>query len=195
MFSKDWKDVSLRFWPKIRELRKVFKNYSYSDPSHIYSTDEKICEFLLEKMRSIKWKIFEILELAYERRLDAFISILDNTRIEIDIFLDEIKVRQLSCKKDITMDTLENIIKHDFDIVTEIRELQKSSEELFDMCLKLEPIERSWNQDEFQKFEEKIKDVLYLEQKIRRIFEERDKLINLKKLHLKDVIEEIINKE
>ena len=189
---KEWEDVKLRLWSKVKKLKKYIPDYSYSDSNHVYSTDEKFCGFVIQKLRGVKWKVVDVLNMLFETGVNN-LERLEKTKNEIDMFLDEVKIRELSCRRSITSEVLDTIVEYDFNITEELEKLKKEIELLFEFSLKVEtPASRMFDEKDIVELNKKVQTIEKHVKKIREMFEERDKLINLKKLHLLDFVKEKI---
>ena len=189
---KEWEDVKLRLWSKVKKLKKHIPDYGYSDSNRVYSTDEKFCGFVIQKLRDVKWKIVDVLNMLFETGVNN-LEMLEKTKNEIDMFLDEVKIRELSCRRSITSEVLDSIVEYDFNITEELEKLKRETELLFEFSLKIEtPANRMFDEKDIVELNKKVQTIEKHVKKIREMFEERDKLINLKKLHLLDFVKEKI---
>jgi len=116
MNRASWSRVKITKRALFDELVKVFPRYEYSTLQMCSATDDKICEYFINKLSEAKRKAFHLLQNSYELHYEDLVPKFDHLRLDIDIFSDEIKMRYTNFKK-ITEEFMEELMQHDLEIV------------------------------------------------------------------------------
>lgn len=179
--GKEWDDVKTEMSSEFSKLKKAAPGYSYEDTHAAIATDEKFCNFIVEQIRVSKDRLFNITELLYELKIDALSKLAEDLRNDIDIFSDEIKVRHSSMDI-LTEHWAKRIVRHDYDLMEGIGELNARLERLLRMITDLRKIgsRGPYQPDELEKIRKEVKNICGSVDELVRIFKEREAICNIK---------------
>ena len=119
----DWEQVVKDMKFRIDEIKAHVKYYDYSDQENSLITDEKLVEYMQDELRKAKSMLFDITDISFGRQINLSKD-FQNLRDELDIFLDEIKLRHCEWKG-LNEEWIKKIIKTDLDLINGIKELNK----------------------------------------------------------------------
>jgi hypothetical protein len=182
--SPSWNETKTKMWARVKEIEKLIPSYEYSGPHHVSHTDDMVKDIIVGELRASKKLLFNILETAYEQQKEGMIKDLHKIRDDIDIFLDEVKIRHpIKWPESIPQEFLEKIVIHDSEIIREIPKLNSRLEEVGKMLLDIEK-ERAgavpFDREQTAKLHSRISEVKKLADELVKLFKEREMLINLK---------------
>ncbi|MEM5812547.1 MAG: hypothetical protein QW286_02400 [Candidatus Aenigmatarchaeota archaeon] len=189
--DSEWKTVKTKMWARIKEIEKAVPNYDYSSLHSIISTDDKFTDFVLSELRKSKKILFDILENSYEQQKEMLTKDVQKIRDDIDIFLDNVKIRQIRWPEKIPEEFLEKIVFYDSELLREIPKMNSLLEEIEKNVLEMEkPGTSLFDKEQLEKLNAKISNAKSQAEFLFRLFKERDLLLNLKHIHREDVYEE-----
>ncbi len=120
----DWTTIRRNVKFKIDEIRKHIRDYDYSDTDNSIATDHRVMEYVQSELRKSKKKLFDITDVSFGRAIELSKD-FQNLRDDIDIFLDEIKLRRCEWK-DLDGEWVERIIKIDLTLIEGIKKLNET---------------------------------------------------------------------
>ena len=126
----DWKDVRDSLRSKVKMMEEHIPLYEYSEESKALVTDEKMTSLILKELRKSKKRLFDLLDTSYEMQREFLTKDLHSMRDDIDIFLDELKVRRLKWDRELSTQTVKEIVKLDVEILNNTLLLEKEIDEL-----------------------------------------------------------------
>jgi hypothetical protein len=181
----DWKGVKNKMNIEIKAVGKFIPAYDYSSESRAEATDGKICRFMIEEIRKSKDYLFHIIQVAYELHEESLNKNFQGLRDDLDVFSDEIKVRNFQWSRDLSQAWIEKLIKHDYHLV---QQMQKLNTELYDLHkIFLKVVKLYPKKTDPKQLEQVRKLIKLLEKAIDKIvltFKEREVICNLKPLAL-----------
>ena len=124
----DWNTVSLDMKASVDEIKARVKHYNYSDTEASLATDERFIEFLQDELRKSKARLYDITDVSFGRNI-TLTRDFQNLRDELDIFLDEIKLRHCEWKA-LTDGWIKKIIGIDLELIRGIGELNARLEKV-----------------------------------------------------------------
>lgn len=137
MAGFDWTEVSKKMNDEIKSVGKIIKNYDYSTEAKAESTDVKICEFVIEEIRRAKDILFNIINTAYELHEERLNKNFEGLRDDLDVFSDEIKIRNFVWNNDITAEWVERMVRYDFELISHMNKLNTELEEAYKLFMKV----------------------------------------------------------
>ena len=184
MTESAWNETKTKMWARVKEIEKLIPSYEYSSPHHVSHTDDKVKDLILSELRSSKKLLFNILETAFEQQKEGMAKDIHKIRDDIDIFLDEVKIRHpIKWPESIPQEFLEKIVVHDSEIVREIPKLNSRLEEIGKMLLDIEkerPGAVPYDREQSARLHANVSEIKKLVDELVRLFKEREMLINLK---------------
>jgi hypothetical protein len=191
--SSGWKEVKTRMWARIKEIEKEIPAYDYSETHHMVATDDKVKDIVVDELRKSKKLLFSILEGAYEQQKEGLTTDLHNIRDDIDIFLDEVKVKhEIKWPERIPEEFLEKIVIHDLEILRAIPKLNGELDEIHKQILGMEkPGTSLFDREQLDKLNARTQSVKNQAADIMKLFKERELLLNLKHVHREHEYEEL----
>lgn len=191
--GSSWKEVKTKMWARIKEIEKEIPAYDYSETHHMIATDDKVKDILVDELRRSKKLLFNILEGAYEQQKEGLTPDLHKIRDEIDIFLDEVKVKhEIKWPEKIPEEFLEKIVVHDLEILRAIPKLNAELEEIHRQILGMEkPGASLFDREQLDKLNAKTQSVKNQAAEIVKLFKERELLLNLRHVHREHEYEEL----
>jgi hypothetical protein len=126
----DWKDVRDALRSRVRRMEEHIPAYDYSEEHRALRTDEKVVALILRELRKSKGKLFDLLDTSYEMQRESLTKDLHSMRDDIDIFLDELKVRRIKWDREMSTQTAKDIVKLDVEILNNTLLLEKEIEGL-----------------------------------------------------------------
>ena len=182
--SDSWKEVKVKMWARIKELEKAIPAYEYSEAHNVNATDEKVKEIFLKELRESKKSLFYMLESAYEQQKEGMTRDVLKLRDDIDIFLDEVKIKHtIKWPEDIPLEFLEKIVIHDSDIIKELPKLNQKLEEAGKILMDLEkerPGAVPFDREQEDKLHSRLSEAKRLADELVKLFKEREMLLNLR---------------
>lgn len=183
-----WKQVSGDLFPKIQELKKIVKSYSYKNLEESKITDEKLCQYFITELSKAKRLVFSISDLCFSLQIgQEVISKTDVMRDEIDIFSDEIKIRHCEWRG-MFPEILEKIVKYDLEILIGLKTLLKDLENVVkNIIAQKKPYpDKFWQQvnKSFAKIRKRVRDLAIK-------FKERETLCNIHPITLERTFNKI----
>ena len=191
--SSGWKEVKTKMWARIKEIEKDIPAYDYSEMHHMIATDDKVKDLMVDELRRSKKLLFNILEGAYEQQKEGLTPDLQKIRDDIDIFLDEVKVKhEIKWPQKIPEEFLEKIVTHDSEILRDIPRLNGELEEIHKHILGMEkPGTSLFDREQLDKLNAKTLSVKNHAAEIVKLFKERELLLNLKHIHREHEYDEL----
>jgi hypothetical protein len=188
-----WKEVKTKMWARIKEIEKEIPAYDYSEMHRMIATDDRMKDILLDELRKSKKLLFNILEVAYEQQKEGLTADLHNIRDDIDIFLDEVKVKhEIKWPEKIPEEFLEKIVAHDSEILRAIPKLNGELEEVQRQILVMEkPGTSFFDREQLGNLNERTRSVKTHTLEIVKLFKERELLLNLKHVRREHDYEEL----
>ncbi len=130
MNPEDWEEAKTSSLTKMNQISKIIRDYGYSNKTKSMITDEKVCDFLVKKIREAKEKLFRMIETMYELTEEKKLNKrLQKLKDELDIFSDEIKIRHCEWK-DLGAEWLRKIIEHDAGLIAGLQKLNNDLEDI-----------------------------------------------------------------
>jgi hypothetical protein len=119
----------------LERIESLVPEYSYSSIEDIVRTDEKIREFLLERIKEIKDRLFHVVQISYELERDKLSEIAEGVWEDADILLDRVENSRTSslkgdkkcceeCKERIDKD-IHNLIRRDRQLLLAMRDMRR----------------------------------------------------------------------
>ena len=191
--SSAWKDVKTKLWARVKEIEKDIPSYDYSEVHHMTATDDKVKDLVVDELRKSKKLLFNILETAYEQQKEGLTTDLHKIRDDLDIFLDEVKVKhEVRWPQKIPEEFLEKIVAHDSEILRAIPRLNGELEDIEKHMLGMEkPGSNLFDREQLDKLNGKTLSVKNHASEIVRLFKERELLVNLKHIHREHEYDEL----
>ncbi|MBI4019718.1 MAG: hypothetical protein HY367_00170 [Candidatus Aenigmarchaeota archaeon] len=193
-----WKDVSNRDAWRIREIERFVKPYDYSTREKSIATDDKVCEFFIKQLREAKGKLFNTIQLMFERQMKG-LEAFESVRQDVDIFSDEVKVRHCEWR-DVKPEWVGKIMEIDLELIRGTQELLAVLHEVYEEALnwkKIRLIDHAamvYDPDIEKKLVRYARGVRLMVGDLARTFQERDMVCNLKKLEMRRTMERIKRK-
>jgi len=162
----------------LKELKRVIPSYDYSSKGDAGMTNNQFCKLIVEKLRRSKAVLFNIINTCYEMRIMDDFKEFDRIRLELDIFLDEIKVMYVDWNEKTSQKWLEKIITHDLNLIKDSKKLADNLEAVFkEIMAAKKRDDKFWKQisKKATSIEEQLDGTV-------RMFKEREALCNLKPL-------------
>lgn len=181
----DWEKVEQSRSIEIKAMRRLISGYDYSTEDMAEATDNKICGLMIKEVRKAKDKLFYIIQVAYELHEESLDRNFQNLRDELDIFSDEIKVRNFHWSKDMSQEWMDKLIMHDHSLFRQMNKLNQELEGLYHTfmdVIKLYP--KKTNPKELEQVKQMIKLLEKATDQIVLTFREREVICNLKPLAL-----------
>ena len=190
-----WKEVKTKMWARVKDIEKEIPGYDYSETHHMIVTDDKVKDMFILELRKSKKTLFNVLETAYEQQKEGMTKDLHKLRDDVDIFLDEVKVKHpVKWPESIPQEFLEKIVTHDSDILKELPKLNAKLEEIAKLLLDIEK-ERAgavpYDREQADRLHRNVSEAKKLADGLVRLFKERELLINLKHLRREHDYEEL----
>ena len=176
----------------LRRVGKTIKDYDYSSEHRAEATDSKVCAFMVESIREAKDRLFHVIQVAYELHEERLNRHFEGLRDDLDIFSDEIKIRDFHWSTDLSQEWLEKLVAHDESLIDQMKKLNSELDELhrvFMEVVKLYP--EKTDPGHLEKIRKYTK---LIEKAIDRIvltFRERDVICNLKPLSLEKTYQQM----
>ena len=177
---------------EIKAVEKFIPAYDYSSESRAEATDGKICKFMIEEVRKSKDYLFHIIQVAYELHEESLDKNFQGLRDDLDIFSDEIKVRNFQWSRDLSQAWIEKLIKHDYHLVQQMHKLNKELDDLHKIFLKV--VKLYPKKTDPKQLEQVRKLIKLLEKAVDKIvltFKEREVICNLKPLALEKTYQQM----
>ncbi len=117
----------------IENMERVVPEYSYSSVAAIVQTDEKVRDFLLEKMKEIKDYLFHVVQISYELQRDKLSEAAESVWNDVKILMNRIensKTASLKGDKNYCVECKDRIEKNIQSLVRRDRELVMSSKDM-----------------------------------------------------------------
>ncbi|MCK4497423.1 MAG: hypothetical protein KAU24_04450 [Candidatus Aenigmarchaeota archaeon] len=187
-----WKMVKNKMSIEIKAVEKFIPAYDYSSESRAEATDGKICKFMIEEVRKSKDYLFHIIQVAYELHEESLDKNFQGLRDDLDIFSDEIKVRNFQWSRDLSQAWIEKLIKHDYHLVQQMHKLNKELDDLHKIFLKV--VKLYPKKTDPKQLEQVRKLIKLLEKAVDKIvltFKEREVICNLKPLALEKTYQQM----
>lgn len=189
--DKEWEQAESTKFPKVRNIKKHIKDYSYSDEHNAVLTEERICEFLVKEIRAIKEILFYIIQDAYELQKEPLDTKIEKIRDDLDIFSDEIKARHFEWDINIPQNMLGRIIDMDYEIIKILDTLKKDIEKLRKAVLSVaKPGSKIFNRGKWDSVIRTIKGIKDSSDRLAKAFRERDTIANIRKITFQKTLEE-----
>lgn len=190
----DWIKIERDEKHRINKIREKTGFYDYSDEEHSLITDAKLIEYLDSVLRKSKKLLFDITDISFEKNI-KFTKDFDNLRVELDIFLDELKIRHCEWKN-IGEGLIKEIIKADLELIIESENLNKKLEHLAKEMLDFKQIKIKGHavvyQPEFWKeVEKEYEEINRMIKSMARVFMKRELICNVKNKRIREVMEKI----
>ncbi len=188
----DWKKVKNKMSIEIKVVGKFVPAYDYSTESKAEATDGKICKFMIEEIRKAKDKLFYIIQVAYELHEQTLDKNFQGLKDDLDVFSDEIKIRNFQWSKDLSQAWVEKLIKHDYHLVQEMQKLNQELDDLHKIFLKV--VKLYPKKTDPRQLDQVRKLIKLLEKAIDKIvltFKEREVICNLKPLALEKTYQQM----
>ncbi len=112
----EWEEARRKEYHKVKEIEKTIKSYNYSNKAHAHSTNDKILEFLLNRLRESKKTVFDIIDIAYSQQKDFVVRVMEKIRDDMDILIDKIKTTHFDWLG-LPENLISKIIEHDLDMI------------------------------------------------------------------------------
>ncbi|MBI4176707.1 MAG: hypothetical protein HY518_05865 [Candidatus Aenigmarchaeota archaeon] len=195
MKASVWKDVRSKNLWRIREVERFVFPYDYATPDRCSATDDRICEFFIKQLRESKSKVFNIIQLMFERHIKGLES-YESLRTDIDIFSDEVKARHCEWK-DVDPQWVEKIIEVDLELIRGTQELLAVLHEIYSAVVeykKIRLIDHAalvYEPNIEKKLTRYAHGVRVMVGDLARTFKERDMVCNLKKLEMRKTFDRI----
>ncbi len=181
----DWEKTKKSRSIEIKAMQRLISSYDYSSEDLAEATDHKICELMIKEIRKAKDKLFHIIQVAYELHEESLDKYFQNLRDELDIFSDEIKVRNFNWSKDITQEWMEKLISHDHSMFKQVNKLNQELEGLYHTFMDvIQLYPKKTNPKELEQVKQMIKLLEKAADQIVLTFREREVICNLKPLSL-----------
>lgn len=191
--SSSWKEVKTKMWARVKEIEKEIPAYDYSEMHHMIATDDKVKDIVVDELRRSKKLLFNIMEGAYEQQKEGLTTDVHKIRDEIDIFLDEVKVKhEIKWPERIPEEFLEKIVTHDSEILRAIPKLNAELEEIHTQILSMEkPGTSLFDREQLDKLNAKTMSVKTHAAGIIKMFKERELLLNMKHVRREQEYEDV----
>lgn len=177
---------------EIKAVEKFIPAYDYSSESRAEATDGKICRFMIEEIRKSKDHLFHIIQVAYELHEESLDKNFQGLRDDLDIFSDEIKVRNFQWSRDLSQAWIEKLIKHDYHLVQQMHKLNKELDDLYKIFMKVVKLyPKKTDPKELEQVRKLIKLLEKVIDKIVLTFKEREVICNLKPLALEKTYQQM----
>lgn len=177
---------------EIKAVEKFISAYDYSSESRAEATDGKICKFMIEEVRKSKDYLFHIIQVAYELHEESLDKNFQGLRDDLDIFSDEIKVRNFQWSRNLSQAWIEKLIKHDYHLVQQMHKLNKELDDLHKIFLKVVKLyPKKTDPKELEQVRKLIKLLEKAVDKIVLTFKEREVICNLKPLALEKTYQQM----
>ncbi len=186
-----WKTIKEKKKLTIESIESIVDYYNYSDKHAAQLTDEKICEFLTNRIRECKEIIFEMIQLGFEAHKQALENDLVKIRDELDIFSDEIKMRVFKWDEGIPEEWLERLVSHDFEILKASKRICENLKSVYHRFLEAEGELKLFDEDEWRRMKNRIEEIYHDIENLAILFKERDVICNIRKIALERTFEEI----
>lgn len=177
---------------EIKAVEKFIPAYDYSSESRAEATDGKICKFMIEEVRKSKDYLFHIIQVAYELHEESLDKNFQGLRDDLDIFSDEIKVRNFQWSRNLSQAWIEKLIKHDYHLVQQMHKLNKELDDLYKIFMKVVKLyPKKTDPKELEQVRKLIKLLEKAVDKIVLTFKEREVICNLKPLALEKTYQQM----
>lgn len=177
---------------EIKAVEKFIPAYDYSSESRAEATDGKICKFMIEEVRKSKDYLFHIIQVAYELHEESLDKNFQGLRDDLDIFSDEIKVRNFEWSRNLSQAWIEKLIKHDYHLVQQMHKLNKELDDLYKIFMKVVKLyPKKTDPKELEQVRKLIKLLEKAVDKIVLTFKEREVICNLKPLALEKTYQQM----
>jgi hypothetical protein len=181
----EWDKAKESMSIEIKAISKTIPGYDYSTEARAEATDGKICAFMIEGIREAKDKMFNIIQSAYELHEESLNKNFEGLRDDLDIFSDEIKIRNFEWGRDLTQEWVERLVRHDYHLIQQLDRLNRELDDLNRLFLR---IVRLYPNETNPEHLEKIRMLLkLLEDAVDHLvltFKEREVICNLKPISL-----------
>jgi hypothetical protein len=187
-----WSSVTGSMASDIKSISRTIKGYDYSSEHDAEATDVKMCEFMIEEIRKAKDALFHIIQAAYELHEERLNRHFEGLRDDLDIFCDEIKIRDFHWSADLSPEWLGKLVTHDSSLISQMGRLNQELDDvyrLFMEAVKLYP--EKTDPGHLEKIREYIKLLGKAVDRIVLTFRERDVICNLKPLSLEKTYQQM----
>jgi hypothetical protein len=175
-----WSDARAASYKAAKSMEALIPGYSYGEEHEALHTDERFTGVVLAELRKSKAMLFTLLDTSYQMQRESLTKDLHGIRDDLDIFLDELKVRRLRWDPGISSSALREIIRLDADIHDSALLLESAIKGLEHCVLGAgKPMEGDG--DECEDIEGKKACVKSLIRKIMVAFRQRDALFNMER--------------
>jgi len=118
-----WDDLKLKHSGAIEALQNIVPDYSYSEEHDGDLTDDRLRDYMLQKLRKIKEDLFHIIAFLFETQAEHIDTVFPKLRDEADLLGDEVKIDYFKWRV-FPPRLMELLVMHDFDLVRGLDNLQ-----------------------------------------------------------------------
>jgi len=187
-----WNKVKNKMSIEIKVIGKSIRDYDYSTESKAEATDGKICKFMIEEIRKAKDKLFHIIQVAYELHEESLNKNFQGLRDDLDIFSDEIKVRNFEWSRDLSQKWMDKLVVHDYNLVKQMQKLNIELEDMYKVFMKVVKLyPKKTDPKQLEKVRKMIKLLEKVIDQIVLTFKEREVICNLRPLSLEKTYQQM----